>query len=79
MIALLASLHREGKTVLIATAEQLAAAYSSRTVQLGPPAASPLSTSPVSASTVSTSTLSLPQRPESGPAALTDAGTGPLP
>ncbi|HET9896086.1 MAG TPA: ATP-binding cassette domain-containing protein [Streptosporangiaceae bacterium] len=37
VIALLAGLHREGRTVLIATADQLAAAYSSRSVQLGPP------------------------------------------
>ncbi|HET7015806.1 MAG TPA: ATP-binding cassette domain-containing protein [Streptosporangiaceae bacterium] len=37
VIGLLASLHREGRSVLIATAEQLAAAYSSKSVQLGPP------------------------------------------
>src|ERR1700722_818480 len=40
VIALLASLHREGKTVLIATAEQLAAAYSSRSIELGRPTVS---------------------------------------
>ncbi|HXS66517.1 MAG TPA: ATP-binding cassette domain-containing protein [Streptosporangiaceae bacterium] len=37
VIGLLAGLHREGRSVLIATAEQLAAAYSSKSVQLGPP------------------------------------------
>ncbi len=63
VIALLAGLHREGKTVLIATAEQLAAAYSSRSVRLGPPAPT---------------AVPLPQRPD-GPAALTDSGAGSLP
>lgn len=37
VIALLADLHREGRTVLIATADQLAAAYSSKSVQIGQP------------------------------------------
>jgi len=37
VIAVLADLHREGKTVLIATADQLAAAYSSKSVQIGRP------------------------------------------
>jgi putative ABC transport system ATP-binding protein len=37
VIGLLTGLHREGKSVLIATAEQLAAAYSSKSVQLGTP------------------------------------------
>jgi putative ABC transport system ATP-binding protein len=40
VIALLASLHREGKTVLIASAEQLAAAYSSRSIELARPTVS---------------------------------------
>jgi putative ABC transport system ATP-binding protein len=39
VIGLLASLHREGRTILIATADQLAAAYSSRSIELGRPAA----------------------------------------
>jgi putative ABC transport system ATP-binding protein len=38
IIGLLAALHREGTTVIVATDDQLAAAYSSRTVQLGQPA-----------------------------------------
>jgi putative ABC transport system ATP-binding protein len=37
VIGLLTDLHREGRTVLIATADQLAAAYSSRSVQIGVP------------------------------------------
>ncbi len=37
VISLLADLHREGRTVLIATADQLAAAYSSKSVQIGQP------------------------------------------
>lgn len=37
VIGLLADLHREGRTVLIATADQLAAAYSSKSVQIGQP------------------------------------------
>ncbi len=36
VIGLLAGLNREGRTVLIATADQLAAAYSSKSVELGP-------------------------------------------
>jgi putative ABC transport system ATP-binding protein len=36
VIGVLASLHREGGTVLVATADQLAAAYSSRSVRLDP-------------------------------------------
>jgi putative ABC transport system ATP-binding protein len=37
VISLLADLHREGRTVLVATADQLAAAYSSKSVQIGQP------------------------------------------
>ena len=37
IIGLLAGLHREGRTVIIATDDQLAAAYSSRSLRLGPP------------------------------------------
>ncbi len=37
VIGLLAGLHREGRSVLIATADQLAAAYSSKSVQVGRP------------------------------------------
>ncbi|HUD38901.1 MAG TPA: ATP-binding cassette domain-containing protein [Streptosporangiaceae bacterium] len=37
IIGVLAGLHREGRTILIATADQLAAAYSSRTIELGQP------------------------------------------
>lgn len=40
VIGLLASLHREGRTVVVATADQLAAAYSGRSVRL-PQAGSP--------------------------------------
>ncbi len=40
VISLLASLHREGKTVLIATADQLVAAYSSRSIELSRPTVS---------------------------------------
>jgi putative ABC transport system ATP-binding protein len=36
VIGLLAGLHREGRSVLIATGDQLAAAYSSKSVRLGP-------------------------------------------
>ena len=38
LIGVLASLHREGRTVVVATADQLAAAYSGRSVRLGEPA-----------------------------------------
>jgi len=38
VIGVLAGLNREGRTVLIATADQLAAAYSGRSVRLGEPA-----------------------------------------
>jgi putative ABC transport system ATP-binding protein len=37
VIGLLADLHREGRTVLVATSDQLAAAYSSKSVQIGRP------------------------------------------
>lgn len=37
VIGLLTDLHREGRTVLVATADQLAAAYSSKSVQIGQP------------------------------------------
>lgn len=37
VIAVLAGLHREGRTVVVATADQLAAAYSGRSVRLGEP------------------------------------------
>jgi putative ABC transport system ATP-binding protein len=42
MIGLLAGLHREGRTVVIATADQLAAAYSSSSLRLGRPASDQL-------------------------------------
>ena len=35
VVGLLASLHREGRTLLVATADQLATAYSSRSIRLG--------------------------------------------
>ena len=38
VIGVLAGLHREGRTVLLATADQLAAAYSGRSVRIGEPA-----------------------------------------
>jgi putative ABC transport system ATP-binding protein len=38
IIGLLAALHREGTTVIVATDDQVAAAYSSRSVRLGQPA-----------------------------------------
>lgn len=38
VIGVLAGLHREGKTVLLATADQLAAAYCGKSVRLGEPA-----------------------------------------
>jgi len=38
VIGVLAHLHREGRTVVLATADQLAAAYSGRSVRLGEPA-----------------------------------------
>jgi putative ABC transport system ATP-binding protein len=38
VIRVLAGLHREGRTVVLATADQLAAAYSGRSVRLGEPA-----------------------------------------
>lgn len=38
VIGVLAGLHREGRTVVVATADQLAAAYSDRSVRLGEPA-----------------------------------------
>ncbi|HWF82191.1 MAG TPA: ATP-binding cassette domain-containing protein [Streptosporangiaceae bacterium] len=41
VIGVLANVHREGRTVVVATADQLAAAYSGRSVRLGEPA-SPL-------------------------------------
>jgi putative ABC transport system ATP-binding protein len=40
VIGLLASLHREGRTILIASADQLAAAYSSQSIELGRPSTS---------------------------------------
>jgi putative ABC transport system ATP-binding protein len=40
VIGLLASLHREGRTIVLATADQLAAAYSSRSIELGRPGTS---------------------------------------
>ncbi len=41
IIGLLAGLHREGRTLVIAAADQLAAAYSSRSVRIGPAAPAP--------------------------------------
>ncbi len=67
IIGLLAGLHREGTTVLVATAEQLAAAYSSRSVLLGQ-AAMGLPVSPIEVTRAATS-----------PAALTGSEAGPLP
>ncbi len=46
IIGLLAGLHREGRTVIIATDDQLAAAYSSRSVRLGQPASHQLEMAP---------------------------------
>ena len=85
VIGLLAGLHREGKTVLSATAEQLAAAYSSRSVQLGPAPTTSLSL------TRRLPGLAGPPGPPGpplgpagqseppGPAELTDSGAGSLP
>jgi putative ABC transport system ATP-binding protein len=50
VVGLLAGLHREGRTLLIATADQLAAAYSSRSITLGqarPVVTTPVVTTPV--------------------------------
>jgi len=38
VVGLLARLHRKGRTVIVATADQLAAAYSSQAIRLGPKA-----------------------------------------